>query len=162
MFLESFPWLGSRLHHGRINYLDAKAKCRHLKTLTCWGIFLWQVFIRVYRLEIQSVMLVFSTQFCELLPLSPSLWFNSTSLPSSLCEKIYCVNIYCIVCKGGGGMRFWASNRQKPAAMSLYRRIFGHFALPSESYVSTGCMNPNREIKSSAEVTKRVDLLIRE
>jgi hypothetical protein len=30
---------------------------------------LQQVFIRVYRLEIQSVMLVFSTQLCELLPL---------------------------------------------------------------------------------------------
>jgi hypothetical protein len=28
-----------------------------------------QVFIRVYRLEIQSVMLVFSTHLCELLPL---------------------------------------------------------------------------------------------
>ncbi len=36
-----------------------------------------QVFIGVYRLEIQSVMLVFSTQLCELLPLQPSLWFIS-------------------------------------------------------------------------------------
>jgi hypothetical protein len=32
-----------------------------------------QEFIRVYRLEIQSFMLVFSTQLCALLPLSPSL-----------------------------------------------------------------------------------------
>ncbi len=31
------------------------------------------VFNRVYRLEIQSVMLVFSTHHCELLPLKPSL-----------------------------------------------------------------------------------------
>jgi hypothetical protein len=40
------------------------------------------VFIRVYRLEIQSVMLVFSAQLCELLP--PNLlWFNPTPFPVS-------------------------------------------------------------------------------
>jgi hypothetical protein len=37
-------------------------------TSTCKGT-LRQVFIRVYRLEIQSVMLVFSTQLHNLLPL---------------------------------------------------------------------------------------------
>jgi hypothetical protein len=37
--------------------------------------------IRVYRLEIQSVMLVFSTQLRELLPLLRSLWFTSASPP---------------------------------------------------------------------------------
>jgi hypothetical protein len=58
--------------NGLINYMDTKEKCRHLKKFTYKGT-LWQVFIRVYRLEIQSVMLVFSTQLCELLPLSPSL-----------------------------------------------------------------------------------------
>jgi hypothetical protein len=36
-----------------------------------------QVFIKVYRLEIQSVMMVFSTQLCKPLPLSSSLWFDS-------------------------------------------------------------------------------------
>ena len=56
------------LDHGLITYKDTKAKCRHLKKSTCKGILL-QVFIRVYRLERQSVMLVFSTQLCELLPL---------------------------------------------------------------------------------------------
>jgi hypothetical protein len=35
------------------------------------------VFNKVYRLEIQSVMLVFSTQVCELLPLEPSLLSDS-------------------------------------------------------------------------------------
>ncbi len=54
--------------HWLINYKDTKAKCRHLTKFTCKGT-LRQVFIRVYRLEIQSVMLVFSTQLCELLPL---------------------------------------------------------------------------------------------
>jgi hypothetical protein len=55
--------------------IEVNAQCRHLKKLTCEGI-LRQVFIRVYRMETQSVMSVFSTQFCELLLLSPFLWFN--------------------------------------------------------------------------------------
>ncbi len=57
-------------NHGLIIYIDYKGTLR-------------QVFIIVYRLEVQSVMLVFSTQLCELLALSPSLWFNSSP---SLCE----------------------------------------------------------------------------
>ncbi len=44
-----------------MDYIDTKSKCRHMKILTCKKT-LRQVFIRVYRLEIQSVMLVFSTQ----------------------------------------------------------------------------------------------------
>ncbi len=54
--------------HGLINYVETpQAKCCHLQKLTCkWT--LRPVFIRVYRMEIQSVMLVFSTQLCELLP----------------------------------------------------------------------------------------------
>jgi hypothetical protein len=51
-----------------IIYIDNKSKNRHLIKLSCKGT-LRQVFIRVFRLEIQSVMLVFSTQLCELLPL---------------------------------------------------------------------------------------------
>ena len=51
--------------HGLINYKDAKTKCRYLKKLTCKGTSR-QVFMRVYRLEIQSVMLVFqpSLNYC--------------------------------------------------------------------------------------------------
>ncbi len=55
------------------------------KKLICKGI-LRQEFIRVYRLEIQSIMLVFSTQLCELLPpqlLSGSTLPLSTPPPSS-------------------------------------------------------------------------------
>jgi hypothetical protein len=59
---------GDTQHHGLINYIDTKAECRHLKKLICKGA-LRQVFIIVYRLEIQSVMLAFLTQLCELLPL---------------------------------------------------------------------------------------------
>jgi hypothetical protein len=72
------------LMHGQINYLQNKAKCRHLKKLTCEGT-LWQVFIKVYRLETLSVMLVLSTQLSELLPLYPL--FSGSSLPLS-CVKV--------------------------------------------------------------------------
>ncbi len=41
--------------------VDTKAKCRHLKKITPKGT-LRQVFIRVYKLEIQSATLVFSTK----------------------------------------------------------------------------------------------------
>ncbi len=62
----------------KIRLIVGKAKCCHLKILACIET-LWQVFIRVYilyRLKkanffvySQSVMLVFLTQLCELLPL---------------------------------------------------------------------------------------------
>jgi hypothetical protein len=54
-------------NRGLINYVDIRAKCCHLKILTCKGA-LGQVFIIIYRLVKHSVMLVFSTQDCELLP----------------------------------------------------------------------------------------------
>ncbi len=49
-------------------------------------------------------MLVFSTQLCELLPLSPSLWFNS---PPLLCVNKYTAYTY-TMCKGG----VWGSGPQ--------------------------------------------------
>ncbi len=60
------PTLLEDYKNGLINYIDTKAKCCHLKKFTCKGTSR-QVFIRVYRLEIRSVMLVFSTKLCELL-----------------------------------------------------------------------------------------------
>ncbi len=54
------------------NNIDTKAKCRHLKNWPVKRGSLRQVFIRVI-LEMQSVMVVFSTQLCELLPLTFSL-----------------------------------------------------------------------------------------
>ncbi len=65
--------------------VEVNAKCRHPKKFTCKG-----TFIRVYRLAISCVhfvTLVFSIQLCDLyyysplLPLSPSLWFNSPPPP---------------------------------------------------------------------------------
>jgi hypothetical protein len=55
------------------------------------------VFNRVYRLEIQSVMVVFSTQLCELLSLYSYLWLASSPLP---CMNKCTVYTY-TVCKGG-------------------------------------------------------------
>jgi hypothetical protein len=86
------------LIHRLINNIDTKAKCRHKKILTFKGT-LRPVYIWVYRLEKQSVMLVFSTQLCKLLPLSPSLWFNLP--PSPVWKSILCTRIQ--VCKSGGG-----------------------------------------------------------
>jgi hypothetical protein len=61
------------MDYGLINCIDTKAKCRHLKILTCKGT-LRQVFIRVFRYSLSW--LVFSTEFCELL------------YPPSLCEQV--------------------------------------------------------------------------
>jgi hypothetical protein len=84
---------------GLINYVDTKAKCRHRKQFTCnWT--LLQVFIRVYRLKIQSVVLVFSTQFCELFALY--LLSGSTLPPLPILNK-YTLYTY-TVCKGGCGV----------------------------------------------------------
>jgi hypothetical protein len=47
------------------------------------------VFNRAYRLVIQSVMLVFSTQLCELLPLVHSPLPPPFSLPSQSLSKVY-------------------------------------------------------------------------
>ncbi len=52
-----------------------------------------QVLLRVYRLEL-SIMHV---GIFELLPLQPSLWFNSPPSPPSRCELVYCIHrIQCV------------------------------------------------------------------
>jgi hypothetical protein len=56
------------------------------------------VFSRDYRLEIQSVMLVFSIGFVKHCPYNLPLVNSPPSLPS-LCEEVYCT-----VCKGGGSV----------------------------------------------------------
>jgi len=85
--------------HGLINYKDIKAKFRHLNKLTCNGT-LRQVLIRVYRLVIQSVRLVFSTSFVNCCP-SP--------LPGVNKYTVYTYTVQCV--RGGGGMGSWASDR---------------------------------------------------
>ncbi len=56
--------------HWLINFIDTEAKWRHLKKIDLSRAFAAGMVIRVYRLETpQSVMLVFSIQPCELLPI---------------------------------------------------------------------------------------------
>jgi hypothetical protein len=49
--------------HGLINYKDTKNKMSSFQKIDLKRAFLWQVFIRVSRLEIQSVMLVFQPNY---------------------------------------------------------------------------------------------------
>ncbi len=62
-----------------------------------------QVFIRIYRLEIQSVMLVFSTQL--FVNCCPSPLLSGSTLPPPLpLFYVHKYNVFTyIVCKGGGG-----------------------------------------------------------
>jgi hypothetical protein len=75
---------------GLMNYIDTKVVCRHLNILACKGI-LGQVFIRVYRLKIWTVMLVFWSSFVNCCPSNLS---GSTIPPPSL----PCVNKYTVQC----------------------------------------------------------------
>jgi hypothetical protein len=79
--------------HGLINHKDSKTKWGYPKKLTYKGT-LRQVFIRAYRMKIQSVIFLFLTQLCELLPLFLDL------LPSSLCQSTGYTDS-----GGGGGCR---------------------------------------------------------
>ncbi len=94
------PVVIQKMHElfNHIQQTPKKPNCRHLKILICKGT-LRQVFIRVFRLEIQSAMLVYSTQLCELLPLQPSLWFNSPPFPVWI-SILYTIHVYSV---GGGG-----------------------------------------------------------
>ncbi len=96
----------TRMDSGGCNPVP-NAKRRHLKKLTCNGT-LRQVFIRVYRLEIQSVMLLFSSSFVNCFP-SPLL--SGLTLPPHFPVWISILHT-CIQCvRGGGGMGLWASDR---------------------------------------------------
>jgi hypothetical protein len=53
--------------HRIINYKRHQSKMSSSENIACKGT-LQQVFIRVYRLEIQSIMLALSIQLCKLLP----------------------------------------------------------------------------------------------
>jgi hypothetical protein len=95
----------------------------------------------------QSVMLVFLTQLCELLPLSPSLWFNSPPLPSPFLVWIS-ILYTCIQCvRGGGygilGLRQINTCRKVPLHVHFCR--WRHFALPSLSLVFLRPPTPSRQ-----------------
>ncbi len=98
------------------------------RKMTCEGT-LRQVFIRVYRLEIQSVMLVLSTQICELClsPLLPS----STLPPLPVWISILYPRIQCV--RG----ELWGSGpntcRKVPLQVNVF--IWRHFALSSMNLI---------------------------
>ncbi len=85
------------------------------KNLPCKGP-LRQLFIRVNRLEIQSVMLVFSTQ---LVNSCPSLWFNSPQPPHPFPVCISILYTCYTVCKEGGGVRLINTCRKVPLQVTI-------------------------------------------
>ncbi len=99
--------VGGRERHGLINYIDTRAKCRHLKKLTCKGT-LRQGFIRVYRLGIQSVLLVFRPSFVNCC--TSNLLSGSTLPPSLHTVKVSTVYLF-KQGRGGGGRE--SSTREK-------------------------------------------------
>ncbi len=85
--------------HVLINYIDTKAKCCHLKKLTCKGTLL-QVFNRVYiDWRAVSHVCIFHPALWTVAPLSLSQ--VQLSPPPSLCEYKY--TVYNIQCGKGGG-----------------------------------------------------------
>ncbi len=72
------------------NYKDTKTKCR-----------LYWCLIEFYRLEIRSVMLVYSTQLCELLQLLPSVWLTFPT-PSPFPKSRYIIYSQCVAGRGWG------------------------------------------------------------
>jgi hypothetical protein len=97
-----------------------QSKMLSSKKFACTGT-LRQEFIRVYCLEIQSVMLVFSIQLCELLPLSPALWINS---PPLTCVNVYVSILYTrIQCVRGLvlGLRHVNTCRKVPLQKKIFR-----------------------------------------
>jgi hypothetical protein len=79
--------------HGLINYQDYKTTVDVV--FTAWS-------NRVYRLKIQSVMLVFSTQLCELLPSNLLSCSPPTPPPSQSQSTLYTDILWF---EGGGGCR---------------------------------------------------------
>ncbi len=103
---------GVSLHLGLMNYIDTKAKCCHVKNLTCKGT-LRQVFIIVYILQIQRHVGIFDPAFWTVAPLTFSLVQLSPSPPFPVWIRMLYTRMLCL--RGGGGvMGFWASNTWTP------------------------------------------------
>ncbi len=119
-------------YHGLINCIDTKAKCRHLKKLTCKGT-LRQVFFRVYRLEINHVG-IFYPALWTVAPL-PLLFGSTLPLPCVNKYTVYCIRIQCE--RGGEygvlGFRQIKTCRKVPLQLNFFR--LRHFALPSMSLI---------------------------
>jgi hypothetical protein len=98
-------------NHGLFHFKDNNTKYRHLKKLTCKET-LWQVFLRVYRLEIQSVMLVFRPSFVNYCPTNH---LSGSPPPPLPCVKIQYLQTICgwEGARGGGVVELcWRSHLQ--------------------------------------------------
>ncbi len=117
--------------HGLVNYIDSKAKFRHLKNWPVKG--LRQVLID-WRYS-QSYW-YFRPSFVNCCPFN--ILSGSTLPPIPFLEKVYCtVNTYTI-CKGGGVYRVLGISqvntcRKAPLHVNFLR--WQHFALPSMSLI---------------------------
>ncbi len=88
-----------------------------MQIVVIWKNWPLKVFIRVYRLRIQSFTLLFSTQLCELLPLSSSFWFNRPP-PFYVYEEVYSIHMYTYtVCKGGYGVLDTQTDKHPPQSL---------------------------------------------
>ncbi len=105
-------------HQGLVNYVDTKAKFRQLKKLTCKET-LRQVFSRVFKMEIQSVMLVFSTQLCELC----NLLSRSSGGCWVLLETIFCRNLTLCLWPDSEPTKLLNHSKQKPRRGGRLRQI---------------------------------------
>ncbi len=89
------------------NNLDTKTKCRHLKKLTCKGLCgrcLSEFMVWRYN----QLCWLFSTELRELLPLSPSLWFNSPPFPPPF-PVLLKWHFVCVT-GGKGGFSLWRND----------------------------------------------------
>ncbi len=120
-----------RTTHGLINYNRHQSKMSSSKILTCKGT-MRQMFIRVYRLEIQSVMLVLSTHLCE--GFAPLFGSNLSPPPFPVWISILYSRMQCVRGEIGVlGLRQINTCRKVQLQVNLFR--CRHFALPSMSLI---------------------------
>jgi hypothetical protein len=124
-YADDIPWTSYLYRH--------QSKMSSSKILACKGT-LRQVFIRVYRLEVQLVMLVFSTQLCELL--SFNLLSGLTLPPPFPCVNKYTV-LFTRVCKweGYGVLDLRQINTCRKVSLQVNFFRWRPFALPSISLI---------------------------
>jgi hypothetical protein len=104
------------MNHGLINFIDTKAKCRHLNKILCR-----RCLSEFIDWRYSQSCWYFRPSFVNWCP-SPLL--SGSTLPPlpPLCVNKYTVYTYA-VCKGWG-MGFWASDRITPAAKSFTSKFF--------------------------------------
>jgi hypothetical protein len=91
-------------------FVDTKAKCRHLKRLTC------KVTLQQVIMSSQQSCCCFRPSFVNCCP-SPLL-SGSTPPPPSLCELVYCIHVYSV---WGWGSGTQIDNQLPQSPFSVFR-----------------------------------------